>query len=92
MQKMNKILVGQPEGRPFKRPSHRCDGDIKMGLREKVMKGVDLSHLAQDKGPLTGICELGNEPLCSTKCGQFIDRLNILLASQGLCSMELVLH
>ena len=30
-----RVLVGKPEGRrPFGRPSHRCDGNIKMDLRE----------------------------------------------------------
>jgi hypothetical protein len=40
-----------------------------------------------------GSCEHGNEPSGSIKCGQFLDYLSVLLASQGeLCSMELAVH
>jgi hypothetical protein len=40
---------------------------------------------------VVGSCEHGNEPSCSIKCGEFLDYLSVLLASQeGLCSMELV--
>jgi hypothetical protein len=40
---------------------------------------------------VVGFCEHGDEPSSSIKCGEFIDYLNVLLASQeGLCSMELV--
>jgi hypothetical protein len=36
-------------------------------------------------------CEHGDEPSGSIKCGEFLDQLSVLLASQeGLCSMELV--
>jgi hypothetical protein len=35
-------------------------------------------------------CEHGDEPLGSIKCREFLDLLSVLLASQGLCSMELV--
>jgi hypothetical protein len=36
-------------------------------------------------------CEHGDELSGSIKCGEFIDYLSVLLASQeGLCSMELV--
>jgi hypothetical protein len=35
-------------------------------------------------------CEHGEAPLCSIKCGELLDQLSIHLASQGLCSMELV--
>jgi hypothetical protein len=40
---------------------------------------------------VAGSCEHGNEPSGSIKCVEFLDYLNVLLASQeGLCSMELV--
>jgi hypothetical protein len=36
-------------------------------------------------------CEHGDTHLGSIKCGEFLDYLSVLLASQeGLCSMELV--
>jgi hypothetical protein len=42
-------------------------------------------------GQVEGSCENGNEPSGSIKCGEFLDYLSVLLASQGgLCSMELV--
>jgi hypothetical protein len=35
MRNAYKILVGKPEGKkPFRRPRHRWEDDIKMGLRE----------------------------------------------------------
>jgi hypothetical protein len=39
---------------------------------------------------VAGPCEHGNEPLGSIKCREFLDWLSVLLASQGLCCMELV--
>jgi hypothetical protein len=40
---------------------------------------------------VAGSCEHGNEPSIPIKCGEFLDWLRVLLASQeGLCSMELV--
>jgi hypothetical protein len=40
---------------------------------------------------VAGSCEHGNGPSVSIKCGEFLDQLSVLLASQeGLCSMELV--
>jgi hypothetical protein len=39
---------------------------------------------------VTDSCEHGNEPSGSIKCKGFLDKLNLILASQeGLCSMEL---
>jgi hypothetical protein len=40
---------------------------------------------------VAGSCGHGDELSGSIKCGEFLDQLSILLASQeGLCSMELV--
>jgi hypothetical protein len=40
---------------------------------------------------VVGCCEHCDEPLGFIKCGEFLDSLSVLLASQaGLCSMELV--
>jgi hypothetical protein len=40
---------------------------------------------------VAGSCEHGNEPSNSIKCGECLDYLSVLLASQKLlCSMELV--
>jgi hypothetical protein len=50
-EKMNKdrILVGKPEGkRPLGRPRRRWVDNIKMGLREIGLDGVDWIDMAQD--------------------------------------------
>jgi hypothetical protein len=40
---------------------------------------------------VAGSCEHGDKPSGFIKCGEFLDYLSVLLASQeGLCSMELV--
>jgi hypothetical protein len=41
---------------------------------------------------VAGSCEHGNEPPGSIKCGEFLNQLSVLSASQeGLYSMELVI-
>jgi hypothetical protein len=48
--KLNKILVGKPEGkRPLERPQRRWEDNIRMDLREIGWEGVDRTELAQDK-------------------------------------------
>jgi hypothetical protein len=43
------ILVGKPEwNRPLGRPRHRWEDNIKVGLREIGLEGVDWIYLAQD--------------------------------------------
>jgi hypothetical protein len=45
-----KILVRKPEGkRSFGSPRHRCEGNIKMDLREIGCEGMDWIHLAQHR-------------------------------------------
>jgi hypothetical protein len=85
------ILVWRPEGRrQLGRPRRRWEDNIKMDLREIGFGDMDWIHLAQDR-QVAGSCEHGNEPSGSIKCGEFLDYLSLLLASQeGLCSMELV--
>jgi hypothetical protein len=45
------VLVGKPEGkRPLRRPRHRWEDGMKMGLREIAWgEGVDWIRLAQDR-------------------------------------------
>jgi hypothetical protein len=50
--KMNayKILVGKAEGkRPPRRPRHRLEDKIKMGLGEIVLGGIDWIYLAHNR-------------------------------------------
>jgi hypothetical protein len=44
------VLVGKPEGkRPLRRPRHRWEDNIKMGLQEVGGSRGDWMELAQDK-------------------------------------------
>jgi hypothetical protein len=44
------VLVRKPEGkRPFGRPRHRWEINIRTDLRETVWEGVDWMHLTQDR-------------------------------------------
>jgi hypothetical protein len=47
-----------------------------MDFREIGWDGVDWIHLAQDKGPVAGCFEHGNEPSDSIKDGEFLDYLS----------------
>jgi hypothetical protein len=45
-----RVLVGKPEGnRPFRRPSHRWEDNIKMDLQEVGYGSIVLMKLAQDR-------------------------------------------
>lgn len=45
-----KILVGQPEGKtPLRRPKHRWENNVKMGLREKRFRSMDMLRWTQDR-------------------------------------------
>jgi len=46
----NKIMVRQPEGkRPFGKPLHRLEDNIRPDLRETGWRDVDWIHLAQGR-------------------------------------------
>jgi hypothetical protein len=44
-----------------------------MGLGEIGWKVEDWIYLDQDRGPVAGCCEHGNEPSGSIKGGEFLD-------------------
>jgi len=45
-----RVLVGKPEGkRPFERPRHRWENNIKMDLQEVGCECMDWIDLAQNK-------------------------------------------
>jgi hypothetical protein len=49
MENVYKTFIEKSEGkRLLRRPRHRWEDNIKMGLWETRMKGVDSIHLAQD--------------------------------------------
>jgi hypothetical protein len=61
---------------------------IKINLTEIGFGDVDWIHLAHDMD-LAGSCEHENEPCVSIKCGEFLDYLSVLLASEEeLCFMS----
>jgi hypothetical protein len=48
--RVDKVLVGKPEGkRPLGRPRRRLEDGIKMDLREIGLGGVDWIRLSQDR-------------------------------------------
>ena len=66
--------MGKPEAKgPLGRPRRRREEKIKMGLQEVGRGGVDWIDLDRDRGKVAGICECGNEPSGSIKCGEFLD-------------------
>jgi hypothetical protein len=63
-----RVLVERPEGkRPLCRPRRRWEDNIKMDLRETGIHEVNWIGLAQDKSPVAGFCEHGDEPSGSIK-------------------------
>jgi len=45
-----RVLLGKPEGkRPFGRPRHRWEDNIKMDLQEVGCRGMDWIELAEDR-------------------------------------------
>jgi len=69
-----RVLVGKPEGRrPLGRPRRRWVDNIRMDLQEVGYGYMDWIRLAQDRGHVADVCECGNEPSGSVKCGEFLD-------------------
>jgi len=64
------VLVGKPEGkRQLGRPRRRREDNIKMDLHEVICG----AWTGSGEGQMAGTCECGNEPLGSTKFGDFLD-------------------
>jgi hypothetical protein len=62
-----------------------------MDLGEIGFWGCGLDSFGSGQRQVTSSCEHGNKPSISIKCGDSLDKLSVLLASQeGLCSIELV--
>jgi hypothetical protein len=63
-----RLLVSKPEGkRPLQRPRRRWVGNIKMGIIDIGLSGVDWIDLAQDKENWRALCECDTELLGSIK-------------------------
>jgi hypothetical protein len=68
-----RFLVGKPEGRrPLGRLKRRWEDNIKLDLQEVGCGGVDWIDVALDGDKVAGICDCGNEPSGSVKCGEFV--------------------
>jgi len=66
--------VGKSERRrSLGRTRHRWEDNIRIDVREIGWECVDWIYLAQDKGPVAGCCEHGNEPSGSIKGREFLD-------------------
>ena len=66
--------MGIPKGkRPLWRSRRRWKDNIKMDLQEVVLSGHGLDRSGSGCGGAVGICERGNEPSGSIKCGEFLD-------------------
>jgi hypothetical protein len=72
-----RILVGKPDGKiPLENPRRSSVDNIKMNLREIVWAGMDWIDMTQDKEPMEGSFEHGNEPSGSIKCWEELEWLH----------------
>jgi hypothetical protein len=68
-----KCFGGKPEGkRPFGRPTHRWENNIKMDLQEVGCRVMDWIKLAQDRGRWRAHLKVVMNYLGSIKCGEFL--------------------
>ena len=68
------VLVGKPEGkRQLGRPGRRSEDNITMDLQGEGCGRYELDTAGSGYGQVAGICECGNEPSGSIKCGEFLD-------------------
>jgi hypothetical protein len=66
--------VGKPEvERPFGRPRLKWQDNIKVDLQEVGCVGVWTGWIWFRMGTGGGLCECGNEPSGSMKCGEFLN-------------------
>ena len=67
------VLVGKLKGkRPYGRPKHRWEDNIKMDLQEVGWGSMDWIDLAENSLRWWDF-KCGNEPSGSIKCGKFLD-------------------
>jgi hypothetical protein len=69
-----KVLMVKPGGgKLLETPRRRWENNIKIDLRE-VELGHGPGRCGSGQRQVSGICECGNEPLSSIKCGEFLDQ------------------
>jgi hypothetical protein len=72
---MYRVLVEKPwRKRPLGRPRHRWEDNIQMDIQE-VDVGMWTGSSRLRIGTGGGICEFGNGPSGSIKCGEFLEYL-----------------
>jgi len=70
---MYRVLVGKTEGKkPIGRPRRGWEDNIKMELQE-VRCGHGRDQSGSGQGQVACICECGNKPSGSIKCGEILD-------------------
>jgi hypothetical protein len=80
MTNAQRILVGKPEEkRTLKRPTHRCECNIKINLGETKLDGVNCIESGSGQGPMMEHCEHSNKPSGSTAAGEYLDYYHQLL-------------
>jgi hypothetical protein len=69
-----RLYVGKPEGnRPLGRHRHRWEDNIKAGLQEVRLGGMDWIELAQDRDMWRTLVNAVTNFSGSIKCGEFLD-------------------
>jgi hypothetical protein len=68
------FLLEKPEGkRPLGRPSNRWEDNIKMGMQEVKLGGMDWIKLAQDRSRWLELVNAVMNLRVPQKCGEFLD-------------------
>jgi len=80
-----RVLVGVPEGnRPFERPSHRWENNIRMDLKEVGCGGMDWIELAQDTDGLRALVTAVMNLLVPKNAAKFLTSLRPLSFSRKI--------
>jgi hypothetical protein len=77
---------------PLGKSNSGWEDNIKMYNSEIGWKVMDFNHLVQDREGWGGTSEHENKTLVSIKGGELGEYLNVLPASQALCSVRPISH
>jgi hypothetical protein len=83
------VLMGKPMGRrQFRRPRHRWEDNIKIGLREVGCGNMDWINLAQDRNRWQALVNAVTNLRVPQNARNFLTSEDMLPSQEGLCSME----